>query len=187
MLLVLCTAGGVNSGWPELQSRRPIQNRWGPTRVWTFGLLQPVQTIPVHPQGRLDASSARLQATFYRRCHSSRVFALTAVRDSVLAMRAYLGFRTSIANYGCKHRSLDHLGHSRRGCGVYGVASADGRNNNFRFGPAGAQAQMTSYELSLGWIGLEFDSGWHVPREDCDSQQVNSGLHPNWNIFPAAK
>jgi len=160
-LFVLLTAVAYTV-WLERKVVGHIQNRWGPTRVGPFGLLQPLadgmkfffkEEISVIPFGNwitVNGVRTPLQIT-----------------DVNIGLLIILGI-TSM--------------------GVYGVALA-GWSSNSKYSLLGglrASAQMISYEVSLGLslIGVLILSGSFSLREIVDAQGGTFwGFIPRWNIF----
>ena len=148
-LFVLLTAVAY-SVWLERKVVGHIQNRWGPTRVGPFGLLQPLadgakfllkeDLIPPHVYKPLYIAAPMLAVTF----------ALTSISVIPIGNTLKIGniqtpLQISDVNIGL----LIVLGITS--LGVYGVALA-GWSSNSKYSLLGglrASAQMVSYEISL--------------------------------------
>ena len=162
-----------------------IQNRWGPSRVGPFGLLQPlVDGAKILPQRRHD-SHRRLQA------------ALSACADDFAGLRADLDRRGSLRR--ARHRSdtgfdLFEISNINIGLlvilgvtsiGVYGIALAGWSSNNkySLLGSLRSSAQLISYELALGLslVGVVMRAGSLNLRVIVE-QQATKGI-VTWNIF----
>ena len=185
-LFVLLTAVAY-SVWLERKVVGHIQNRWGPTRVGPFGLLQPLadgmkfffkeDITPPHVYKLLYLAAPVIAVTF----------ALTSI--SVIPIGNWItinGVRTPLQITDVNIGLLIILGITSMG--VYGVALA-GWSSNSKYSLLGglrASAQMISYEVSLGLslIGVLILSGSFSLREIVDAQGGTFwGFIPRWNIF----
>ena len=185
-LVVLLTAVAY-SVWLERKVVGHIQNRWGPTRVGPFGLLQPLadgmkfffkeDITPPHVYKLLYLAAPVIAVTF----------ALTSI--SVIPIGnsiSVAGVRTPLQITDVNIGLLIILGITSMG--VYGVALA-GWSSNSKYSLLGglrASAQMISYEVSLGLslIGVLILSGSFSLREIVDAQGGTFwGFIPRWNIF----
>jgi len=185
-LLVLLTAVAYTV-WLERKVVAHIQNRWGPTRVGPFGLLQPLadglkfffkeDITPPHVYKLLYIAAPVIAVTF----------ALTSI--SVIPIGNWItinGVRTPLQITDVNIGLLIILGITSMG--VYGVALA-GWSSNSKYSLLGglrASAQMISYEVSLGLslIGVLILSGSFSLREIVDAQGGTFwGFIPRWNIF----
>jgi NADH-quinone oxidoreductase subunit H len=174
-IFILLTAVAY-SVWLERKVVGHMQNRWGPTRVGPFGLLQPLadglkfifkeDLTPPHVYKPLYIAAPMLAV----------VFALTSI--SVIP----IGNAITDVNIGL----LVVLGITS--LGVYGVALA-GWSSNSKYSLLGglrASAQMVSYEISLGLslIGVLILSGSLSLREIVLAQQgTYFGFIPRWFFF----
>ncbi len=185
-LFVLLTAVAYTV-WLERKVVGHIQNRWGPTRVGPFGLLQPLadgmkfffkeDITPPHVYKLLYLAAPVIAVTF----------ALTSI--SVIPIGNSItvaGVRTPLQITDVNIGLLIILGITSMG--VYGVALA-GWSSNSKYSLLGglrASAQMISYEVSLGLslIGVLILSGSFSLREIVDAQGgIFWGFIPRWNIF----
>jgi NADH-quinone oxidoreductase subunit H len=185
-LLVLLTAVAYTV-WLERKVVGHIQNRWGPTRVGPFGLLQPLadgmkfffkeDITPPHVYKLLYLAAPVIAVTF----------ALTSI--SVIPIGNSItvaGVRTPLQITDVNIGLLIILGITSMG--VYGVALA-GWSSNSKYSLLGglrASAQMISYEVSLGLslIGVLILAGSFSLREIVDAQGGTFwGFIPRWNIF----
>jgi NADH-quinone oxidoreductase subunit H len=185
-LFVLLTAVAYTV-WLERKVVGHIQNRWGPTRVGPFGLLQPLadgikfifkeDITPPHVYKLLYIAAPVMAVTF----------ALTSI--SVIPIGNWItinGVRTPLQITDVNIGLLIILGITSMG--VYGVALA-GWSSNSKYSLLGglrASAQMISYEVSLGLslIGVLILSGSFSLREIVDAQGGTFwGFIPRWNIF----
>ena len=185
-LFVLLTAVAYTV-WLERKVVGHIQNRWGPTRVGPFGLLQPLadgikfifkeDITPPHVYKLLYIAAPVIAVTF----------ALTSI--SVIPIGNSItvaGVRTPLQITDVNIGLLIVLGITSMG--VYGVALA-GWSSNSKYSLLGglrASAQMISYEVSLGLslIGVLILSGSFSLREIVDAQGGTFwGFIPRWNIF----
>jgi NADH-quinone oxidoreductase subunit H len=186
ILLVLLTAVAYTV-WLERKVVGHMQNRWGPTRVGPFGLLQPAadgikfllkeDLTPPHVYKPLFIAAPMM----------SVIFALTSISVIpfgnwvTIAGRA-IPFEITDVNIGL----LLILGVTSMG--VYGVALAGWSSNNkySLLGGLRASAQMVSYEISLGLslVGVLIMSGSFSLRAIVDAQSGHFwGFVPRWNIF----
>jgi NADH-quinone oxidoreductase subunit H len=185
-LLVLLTAVAYTV-WLERKVVGHIQNRWGPTRVGPFGLLQPLadgikflfkeDLTPPHVYKPLYIAAPMIAVT----C------ALTSI--SVIPIGNWIsvgGIRTSLQIADVNIGLLIVLGITS--LGVYGVALA-GWSSNSKYSLLGglrASAQMVSYEIALGLslVGVLILAGSFSLRDIVDAQAGHFwGFIPKWNIF----
>ena len=185
-IFVLLTAVAY-SVWLERKVIGHIQNRWGPTRVGPFGLLQPLadgikflfkeDLTPPHVYKPLYIAAPML----------ALVLALTSI--AVIPIGNWItigGIQTPLQITDVNIGLLIILGVTS--LGVYGVALA-GWSSNSKYSLLGglrASAQMVSYEVSLGLslIGVLIMAGTLSLRGIVDAQGGTFlGFIPRWNIF----
>ena len=204
VLVVLLTAVAYTV-WLERKVVGHMQNRWGPTRVGPFGLLQPAadglkflfkeDLTPPHVYKPLFLAAPLIAV----------IFALTSIAVipfgnsftlGPLTLPEFLPFHWGgavIGPYSIPLQITDVntgllliLGVTS--IGVYGVALAGWSSNNkySLLGGLRASAQMVSYEISLGLalVGVLILSGSFSLRAIVDAQGGHFwGFIPRWNIF----
>jgi len=186
VLFILLTAVAYTV-WLERKVVGHIQNRWGPTRVGPFGLLQPAadgikflfkeDITPLHVYKPLYIAAPMIAV----------IFALTSIAvipfgNWVNIGPIYTPLQITDVNIGL----LIVLGITS--LGVYGIALS-GWSSNSKYSLLGglrASAQMVSYEIALGLslVGVLILSGSFSLREIVVAQQGHFwGFIPRWNIF----
>jgi len=186
VIFVLLTAVAYTV-WLERKVVGRMQNRWGPTRVGPFGLLQPAadgikflfkeDLTPPHVYKPLYIAAPMLAV----------IFAITSIAvipfgNSVTIFGHEIPLQITDVNIGL----LVVLGITS--LGVYGVALS-GWSSNSKYSLLGglrASAQMVSYEIALGLslVGVLILAGTFSLRGIVDAQAVHFwGFIPNWFIF----
>ncbi len=185
-MVVLLTAVAYTV-WLERKVVGHMQNRWGPTRVGPFGLLQPLadgvkflfkeDLTPPHVYKPLYIAAPML----------ALVFALTSIAVIPVGNSISIGgIQTSLQIADVNIGLLIVLGVTS--LGVYGVALA-GWSSNSKYSLLGglrASAQMVSYEIALGLslVGVLILSGSFSLREIVDAQSgTYLGIHPALEHF----
>jgi NADH-quinone oxidoreductase subunit H len=186
VLVVLLTAVAYTV-WLERKVVGHMQNRWGPTRVGPFGLLQPAadglkflfkeDLTPPHVYKPLFLAAPMM----------ALIFALTSISvipfgNSITIGGTNIPLQITDLNIGL----LLILGVTSMG--VYGVALAGWSSNNkySLLGGLRASAQMVSYEIALGLslVGVLIQSGSFSLRTIVEAQGGRFwGFIPRWNIF----
>jgi NADH-quinone oxidoreductase subunit H len=186
VLFVLLTAVAYTV-WLERKVVGHIQNRWGPTRVGPFGLLQPLadglkfifkeDLTPPYVHKFLYILAPMLALT----C-SLIAISLIPFGNWVTVAGLSTPLQITDTNIGL----LIILGIT--GIGVYGVALA-GWSSNSKYSLLGglrASAQMVSYEVALGLsiVGILIICGTFSLRGIVEAQ-TGTWFHviPKWNIF----
>jgi len=187
IVLVLLLTAVAYTVWLERKVVGHMQNRWGPSRVGPFGLLQPAadglkflfkeDLTPPHVYKPLFIAAPLIAV----------IFALTSISlipfGNAIAIGGYsIPLQITDVNTGL----LLILGVTS--IGVYGVALAGWSSNNkySLLGGLRASAQMVSYEISLGLslVGVLIMSGSFSLRDIVNSQAGHFwGFIPRWNIF----
>jgi NADH-quinone oxidoreductase subunit H len=186
VLLLLLTADAYTV-WLERKVVGHIQNRWGPTRVGPFGLLQPAadglkfffkeDLTPPHVYKPLFLAAPML----------SLIFSLISISVIPFGNSITIGGRSiPLQITDLDIGLLLILGVTSMG--VYGVALAGWSSNNkySLLGGLRASAQMVSYEIALGLslVGVLIQSGSFSLRTIVDVQGGHFwGFIPRWNIF----
>ncbi|MGA7078282.1 MAG: NADH-quinone oxidoreductase subunit NuoH [Terriglobales bacterium] len=175
------------SVWLERKVSARIQNRWGPTRVGPFGLLQPLAD-----GAKFIFKEDLTQPHVYKPLYIAApiialVFAITSVSVIPFGNWVNLGpYSTFLQITDLNIGLLVVLGITSMG--VYGIALAGWSSNNkySLLGGLRASAQMVSYEVSLGLslVGVLIMAGSLSLRDIVDAQHgVFWGFIPRWNIF----
>jgi len=184
------------SVWLERKVSAHIQNRWGPTRVGPFGLLQPLAD-GVKFIFKEDLTQPHVYKPLYIAAPMiALVFAITSIsvvpfgnlmEIPEINLGHWFGHWFSIAPIETPFQITDlNIGLlvilGITSMGVYGVALAGWSSNNkySLLGGLRASAQMISYEVSLGLslVGVLIIAGSLSLRDIVDAQR-----HLHWNIF----
>jgi NADH-quinone oxidoreductase subunit H len=204
LVAFLLLTGVAYMTWLERKVIGRIQNRWGPTRVGPFGLLQPLadgvkfilkeDMVPDNVHKGLYILAPALALTM-----SLISIAVIPFGESI----TILGKNTPLQITGVTSSTGGHPLDINIGLliilgvtsiGVYGIALA-GWSSNSKYSLLGslrASAQMISYELALGLslVGVLILAGTLSLREIVNSQTGNwfLGGHnthiPHWFIIP---
>jgi NADH-quinone oxidoreductase subunit H len=192
VIFVMMTAAAY-SVWLERKVSAHIQNRWGPTKVGPFGLLQPLAD-GVKFIFKEDLTQPHVYKPLYIAAPIiAVVFAITSISVIPFGNWVDIGPFGKIGPWGTYLQITDLnvgllvvLGITSMG--VYGVALA-GWSSNSKYALLGglrASAQMISYEVSLGLslVGVIIMAGSLSLRDIVDAQGgVFWGFIPRWNIF----
>jgi NADH-quinone oxidoreductase subunit H len=177
---VLLTAVAY-SVWLERKVSAHIQNRWGPTRVGPFGLLQPLAD-GLKFIFKEDLTQPHVYKPLYIAAPMiALVFAISSIAVIPFGNWVDVGpWGTYLQITDLNIGLLVVLGITSMG--VYGVALA-GWSSNSKYALLGglrASAQMISYEVSLGLslVGVLIISGSLSLRNIVDAQR-----HLHWNIL----
>ena len=186
VIFVLLTAVAYTV-WLERKVVGRMQNRWGPTRVGPFGLLQPAadgikflfkeDLTPPHVYKPLYIAAPMIAV----------IFAITSIAVIPFGNSLRIGnqevfFQITDLNIGL----LVVLGITS--LGVYGVALS-GWSSNSKYSLLGglrASAQMVSYEIALGLslVGVLILAGTFSLRGIVEAQAGTFwGFIPNWFVF----
>jgi NADH-quinone oxidoreductase subunit H len=187
-LFVLLTAVAYTV-WLERKLVGRIQNRWGPTRVGPFGLLQPLadglkflfkeDLLPAGAYKPLFILAPALSVT-------AALMSIAVVPIGEKVRLPVLEVETPLQITDVNIGLLFLLGVTS--IGVYGIALA-GWSSNSKYSLLGAlraSAQMISYELSLGLalVGVLVLAGTLSLRGIVEAQAGTwFGFIPHWNIF----
>jgi NADH-quinone oxidoreductase subunit H len=203
LVVFIMLTGVAYTTWLERKVIGRIQNRWGPTRVGPFGLLQPLA----------DGVKFIMKEDLLPDYVHKGLFILAPMLALIMSLIAIavvpfggtitiFGYTTPLQISGMMTSSggisdiniglLVILGATS--IGVYGVALA-GWSSNSKYSLLGslrASAQMISYELALGLslVGILLLSGTLSLRGIVDAQIQGSvdhpwlGFLPHWYIFP---
>jgi NADH-quinone oxidoreductase subunit H len=187
LVIVVLLTGVAYTVWLERKVVGHMQNRWGPSRVGPFGLLQPLadgvkflvkeDLTPPHVYRPLFIAAPMIAV----------VCALTSISvipfgTSITILGYVIPLQVTDVNIGL----LLILGITS--VGVYGVALA-GWSSNSKYSLLGslrAGAQMVSYEICLGLslVGVLIVSGSFSLREIVEAQGGRFwGFLPRWNIL----
>ncbi|HWZ45717.1 MAG TPA: NADH-quinone oxidoreductase subunit NuoH [Candidatus Saccharimonadales bacterium] len=202
LVVFLLMTGVAYTTWLERKVIGRIQNRWGPTRVGPFGLLQPLadgikfilkeDMIPdkVHRGLFILAPVLALVMSLISIAvipFGEGLHVPVAGTDTQLQITGVNGFPGAPHSTDINIGLLIILGVTS--IGVYGIALA-GWSSNSKYALLGslrASAQMISYELALGLslVGVLLMAGTFSLREIVNTQ---AGFWlpyvPHWYIFP---
>ncbi|HEX8817518.1 MAG TPA: NADH-quinone oxidoreductase subunit NuoH [Terriglobales bacterium] len=185
-LFVLLTAVAY-SVWLERKVVGHIQNRWGPTRVGPFGLLQPLadgvkllfkeDLLPPQAYTPLFIAAPMIAML----CALASI-SVIPIGNEITIFGVTTPLEITDVNIGL----LIILGITS--LGVYGVALS-GWSSNSKYSMLGglrASAQMVSYEIALGLslVGVLIVTGSFSLRDIVNAQAGYFwGFIPRWNIF----
>jgi len=160
-----------------------IQNRWGPSRVGPFGLLQPL----------VDGAKSFLKEDLIPTAVYRPIYLLAPILSLGCAL-IVIGVIPFGANIGPHGFDLFEISNINIGLliilgitsmGVYGIALAGWSSNNkySLLGSLRSSAQLISYELALGLslVGIVMRAGSFNLRTIVE-QQATKGI-VTWNIF----
>ena len=187
VVFVLLTAVAY-SVWLERKVSAHIQNRWGPTRVGPFGLLQPLADGV-----KFIFKEDLTQPYVYKPLYIAAPIIAVVFAISSIAVIPF-GTWVTVGPWGTTFMQITDLNIGLlvvlgiTSMGVYGVALAGWASNSkySLLGGLRASAQMISYEVSLGLslVGVLSMSGSLSLREIVDAQGGRFwGFIPRWNIF----
>ena len=161
-----------------------IQNRWGPSRVGPFGLLQPL----------VDGAKSFLKEDLIPTAVYRPVYLLAPLIALGCALISISVVPFGIPNIGPHGFDLFEISNINIGLlvilgvtsiGVYGIALAGWSSNNkySLLGSLRSSAQLISYELALGLslVGVVLRAGSFNLRAIVE-QQATKGI-ATWNIF----
>ena len=187
VVVVLLLTGVAYTVWLERKLVGHIQNRWGPTRVGPFGLLQPLadglklifkeDLTPPHVYRPLYILAPMLSLAL-----ALMSISVIPMGNAITIAGRTIPLQVTDLNIGL----LVVLGVTS--IGVYGVALA-GWSSNSKYSLLGglrASAQMVSYEVALGLslVGVLILSGTFSLRGIVEAQAGTLWWWiPNWNIF----
>jgi NADH-quinone oxidoreductase subunit H len=182
------------SVWLERKVSARIQNRWGPTRVGPFGLLQPLAD-GIKFILKEDLTQPHVYKPLYIAAPMiALVFAITSISVIPFGTSIAIGSISTTLQIAADSNSTGDMNIGLlvvlgiTSMGVYGVALAGWSSNNkyALLGGLRASAQMVSYEVSLGLslVGVLIMSGSLSLRTIVDAQGgVFWHCIPRWNIF----
>jgi NADH-quinone oxidoreductase subunit H len=160
-----------------------IQNRWGPSRVGPFGLLQPLAD-----GAKLFLKEDLMPTSVYRPLY---VLAPMIALACALISIAVVPFGANITWHGVDMFEIANVNIGLlvilgvTSVGVYGIALAGWSSNNkySLLGALRASAQVISYELALGLslVGVVLRAGSLNLRTIVASQSAHGIL--SWNVF----
>jgi len=161
-----------------------IQNRWGPSRVGPFGMLQPL----------VDGAKSFLKEDIIPTAVYRPLYLLAPIIALGCALISIAVIPFGAPGAGPNHFDLFEISNVNIGLlvilgitsmGVYGIALAGWSSNNkySLFGSLRSSAQLISYELALGLslVGVVLLSGSLNLRKIVEDQAVH-GI-ASWNVF----
>jgi NADH-quinone oxidoreductase subunit H len=198
LVVFLMLTGVAYMTWLERKVVGHIQNRWGPTRVGPFGLLQPLadgikfmlkeDMVPDAVHRGLYILAPALALTM-----SLISIAVIPFGETINVRGTDTALQITGVTQASGHPTDINIGLliilGVTSIGVYGVALA-GWSSNSKYALLGslrASAQMVSYELALGLslVGVLILAGSLSLRHIVDTQSGTwLGFLPRWYIFP---
>lgn len=198
LVVFLMLTGVAYMTWLERKVVGHIQNRWGPTRVGPFGLLQPLadgikfilkeDMIPDAVHKGLYILAPALALTM-----SLISIAVIPFGETITVAGTNTPLQITGVSQAAGHPTDINIGLliilGVTSIGVYGVALA-GWSSNSKYALLGslrASAQMISYELALGLslVGVLILAGSFSLRHIVDAQSGTwLPFVPHWYIFP---
>ena len=186
VLFVLLTAVAYTV-WLERKVVGRMQNRWGPTRIGPFGLLQPLADgIKFLFQRRPDAAARRQAAVHCRARHRGHVRADLDFGDSFRRSTVELAATRPLQIARRQHRPAGdprhHVGRRLRHRARRLVLEQ--QIFPARLAARHGARSATSSRLGLSLVGVWSLSGGFSLRDIVNSQRGTSlGFIPGWNIF----
>lgn len=186
IVLVVLTAVAC-AVWFERKMVARLQSRWGPTRVGSYGLMQPLADS-IKLLAKEDITPANVfRLVYFLAPALSLVTALLAFATIPFGPVTEIGgvdlFQIANLDIGVLYiLSISSMG-------VYGIALA-GWSSNSKYALLGglrSSAQMISYALAAGLslVGVLLLSGSLNLRDIVTAQAgITWGFIPHWNIFP---
>ncbi len=184
LILGALLTGVAYTVWLERKVVGHIQNRWGPTRVGPFGLLQPLA------DGLKFIFKEDLTPPYVHKVLYIAAPMLALATSLVAISLIPIGSIVNVPNVGQTPIQITDTNISLliilgvTSIGVYGIALA-GWSSNSKYSMLGAlraSSQMVSYEVALGLslVGVLMLTGSFSLRDIVEHQQ---GWFWNWNIF----
>ena len=199
LLLAVLLTGVAYAVWLERKVVGRIQNRWGPTRVGPFGLLQPLADglkfiLKEDLTPPYVYKSLYLLAPMLAVALALLSIAIIPIGPSVHVAGLTIPLQVTGALNSAGQASDINVGlliiFGITSVGVYGIALA-GWSSNSKYSLLGslrAGAQMVSYEIALGLsvVGVILLSGSLSLRHIVEAQGGGWAGISHWNIWPGA-